>query len=454
MNGQLALNSVLQSEDGAEVRIEGMFGAGSQGEVYKASVDGDPVPKALKWYYPIAATPEQRVILENLTARRIADTRFLWPRSMVRDPSGKSRSFGYLMDVRPDRFADLSALFRRDKSVSAVTMRSLMIVAVNTAEAFRYLHHQGIAYRDISWGNLFFDPAGGDVLICDNDNATYEGAQTGILGTMEFIAPELVRRDRGVLPSTQTDLHALAVLLFMLTANHHPLQGAPSLKVPILNEEAQVQLYGNHPVFIFDPSNPANRPDPNEQGMVIETWGATPPILQRLFLQSFTRGLKNPGDRVRENQWRDAFRAVYDGIVRCTGCGKENLVEPGPNPPATHCWRCRKTLAVPGRLEISAGLGQTRAVRSVRAEPGAKIHEFHLEAQPTVHDFHRVIGDVVAHPTQKGTLGLSNRTSRPWTVYQENTREQTTVPPGRSAVLREGLLIEFGNGAEAVFHTK
>lgn len=454
MNGQLALKSVLQSEDGAKVRIEGMFGAGGQGEVYKVSVDGDPEPKALKWYYPAGATPQQRVILENLTARRIADTRFLWPRGMVTDPSGKSRGFGYLMDVRPDRFADLSALFRRHKSVRAVTMRSLMIVAVNTAEAFRYLHHQGIAYRDINWGNLFFDPASGDILICDNDNAAYEGTQTSILGTMEFIAPELVRRDGGVMPSTQTDLHALAVLLFMLTANHHPLQGAAAQKISIMTLESQTKLYGTHPVFIFDPSDNSNRPDPNEQGMVIGTWSATPPSLQRLFLRAFTQGLQDPIARVRENQWRDAFRAVHDSIVRCTSCGKENLVEPGPTPPATPCWKCRKTLVIPGRLEISAGMGQTRTVRLVRIEPGVKVYGFHLDPQPDVHDFHHVIGEIVAHPTQQGTLGLSNRTSRPWTVYQENTREQSTVPPGRSAVLREGLLIEFGNGAEAVFHTK
>jgi hypothetical protein len=33
----------------------------------------------------------------------------------------------------------------------------------------------GYSYRDISFGNLFFDPDTGDVLICDNDNVSANG---------------------------------------------------------------------------------------------------------------------------------------------------------------------------------------------------------------------------------------------------------------------------------------
>ncbi len=104
------------------------------------------------------------------------------------------------MDLRPDRFKGLPDLFRRRLKTST---RALLTAALYTVEAYQALHSRGIAYRDISWGNIFFDPATGDVLVCDNDNAVVEGDATGISGTMEFMAPELVRGEpgRGPAPS-------------------------------------------------------------------------------------------------------------------------------------------------------------------------------------------------------------------------------------------------------------
>jgi DNA-binding helix-hairpin-helix protein with protein kinase domain len=452
VNGRFAVNSVLETEDGAKVRIEGVFGFGGQGEVYRVSVDG--APWALKWYYPEMATQQQRIILEGLVARGVRDPRFLWPQHLVRDPGDRTGGFGYLMAVRPDNFADLPALFRRDEIVRPITPRVLLIVASNTAEAFRHLHLQGIAYRDISWGNLFFDPRTGEVLVCDNDNAMVEGGQTGVLGTMDFMAPELVRREPGVDPTTRTDLHALAVLLFMLLMNHHPLEGAAAFRIPIMDDEAKLELNGRHPVFIFDPADPSNRPVPGEQDMVVASWQATPPVLRGLFEQAFTAGLRDPDLRVPESQWRDAFRDVHDSVVVCSNCHKENLVEPGPNPPEVACWRCSQTVGLPPRLEVASGTGRVRTVRSIRLSQGAKVCSFHLQPDPESYDFRDVVAEVVEHPNQNGALGLTNKTTGEWTVHREDTHEAKPVPPGRGAALREGLLIEFGAGAEAVFRPR
>ncbi|GAA1986699.1 protein kinase domain-containing protein [Catenulispora subtropica] len=445
MNSRLSSGSVLRTEDGAKVSVEGMFGFGGQGEVYKVSVEGRPF--ALKWYYPEWATPQQRMILEGLVGRQIRDPRFLWPRHLVTGPRG----FGYLMDVRPDRFIDLPRLFKRDRAVRGLTPRTLLVVALNTAEAFRHLHVQGISYRDISWGNLFFDPRTGEVLVCDNDNAVFEGAPTSIGGTMQFMAPELVRNDPGAVPCTQTDLHALAVLLFMLLMNHHPLDGAAALKVGIMDDDAWLRLNGTDPVFVFDPKIDTNRPVPGEQDTVLGTWAATPPILRALFEQAFTVGLQDPGRRVAENQWRDAFRDAHDAVVVCANCQRQNMVQPGPEVAPTPCWSCKQTLKLPPRLEISSGMGRVRTVRSIRLSPGAKVLSFHLRSDPDVHDFEDVVAEVVPHPTEAGRLGLRNKQPREWMVHREDARKPNAVPMEKGVMLREGLLIEFGEGAEGVF---
>jgi eukaryotic-like serine/threonine-protein kinase len=48
---------------GMDCEVEMFLGGGGQGEVYRATLGGKPV--ALKWYFPQAATDEQRNALEQ-----------------------------------------------------------------------------------------------------------------------------------------------------------------------------------------------------------------------------------------------------------------------------------------------------------------------------------------------------------------------------------------------------
>ncbi|ONK14437.1 serine/threonine-protein kinase [Streptomyces sp. MP131-18] len=441
--GMLDAGTRLTTERDEQVTVKSLLGFGGQGEVYEVDTPGGPA--ALKWYFPQLADVHRWRILEALVDRAWGDDRFLWPRTIVADPSRES--FGYVMDLRPERFHDLPALLRRDKAVAAATPRSLITTALNTVEAYKTLHEQGIAYRDISWGNVFFDPDNGDVLVCDNDNAVVEGESAGIEGTMNFMAPELVRRDQGVKPGIQTDLHSLAVLLFYLLMNHHPFDGALELRIHCLDEKAQRKLYGTEPVFVYDPVRTANRPVPGEQDTVIATWGVLPQVLRDLFIKTFTEGLTRPGERARESEWRDALSAVRDAIVPCATCGKENMTQPDGAAPA--CWKCRRPVDLPMRLELTAGKGKRRPQRHIRLNRGAELYPHHLHEDPERHDFGTPIGEVTPHPTTPGRFGLTNRSTWSWRVRRADG-SQLEVPPGRTAALRPGLLLELGDGAEAV----
>lgn len=447
MNGQLSIGQVLTTPKGVQLRIEELFGSGGQGEVYRVSTPhGD---HAVKWYYPHMATAVQREIIETLVARRLADARFLWPQAMVVGSNTLAGSFGYLMAVRPKDFYDLPALFRRE--VPGVTSRMMTIVALHMAEAFHALHSQGRAYRDISYGNLFFNPTNGDILVCDNDNAVDEDMDTGVLGTSSFMAPELTRLDPGVRPSMQTDLHSLAVLLFMLLMNHHPLTGAAELNIRCFDEAAMRRIYGTHPVFVYDPADDSNRPVPGEQDTVIALWRACPPALKALFTKAFTKGLHHPDQRVRESEWRDTLSQVHDAIVECDDCGRTNFCDPGEHPEPVVCWKCGHIVVLPPRLEIVKDQGQVRAARSIRLSRDAKIYPHHLARTVDRHDFSRPVGVIEAHPSDPGKLGLRNDTARSWRVHNEATRAVQEVAPGKRAGLRPGLLIEFGDDVEGMF---
>ncbi|MFD8994559.1 protein kinase domain-containing protein [Streptomyces abikoensis] len=439
MSGMLDEGARLTTDTGDEIVVSGMLGAGGQGEVHRVTTPlGD---KALKWYYPSCATPEQRKIVEELVSRDFDDDRFLWPHAFVPGPGD---AFGYLMDIRPERFKGLPALFRR---TLRTTPTALVTAGLNMVEAYQALHSRGIAYRDISWGNIFFDPANGDVLVCDNDNAVVEGEASGISGTMEFMAPELVRGDTGAIPGTQTDLHSLSVLLFMLLMNHHPLKGRAELAIRCLDEAAEKRLYGRNPVFVFDPDDDSNAPDPQEQRTVLATWAVVPPALRTLFVKNFTEGLREPSRRVRESQWRDALRQVRDTIVDCANCGRQNMTEP-LSTTARACWSCGSTLVLPPRLVITTPMLPTE--RHLRLRRSARVHEHHVVDEPARHDYGdgTVVAELVQHPTKPGVFGLANRSAKTWSARRSDGTAQD-VPPGRSVPLRAGLEIDLG-GARAV----
>jgi hypothetical protein len=432
MAGMLADGTKLRTTSGEDVTVAGLIGAGGQGEVYRAR--HRKTGKALKWYYPELATASQRAITEDLVARQFGDNRFLWPQAMVTaGPAG----FGYLMNLRPPQFEGLPALFRRQARIKP---RELLSACIHLVEAYRALHSQGIAYRDISQGNVFFDPATGDILVCDNDNAIAEGNQTGIEGTMEFMAPELVRADPGATPCTQTDLHSLAVLLFMMLINHHPLQGALEYRIRCLDEKAKAQLYGKDPVFVFDPADTRNRPVTGVHTTVQVTWDATPATLRTLFTEAFTAGLHHPQQRIRETQWRDALSAARDMIVYCQRCGRQNMTDP-EEIGARRCWSCDETLTPPPVIEITTPA--PRITRIIALAPDAKIFAHHLAPDPARHDFTSVTAAVTEHPRRPGRYGLTNRTTSGWAARRRDG-SPVDVPPGKSIDIAEGTRFQIG----------
>ena len=137
----------------------------------------------------------------------------------------------------------------------------LILTSINSQSSAQYLNSElsqakyvpKIFHDPGTVGNVFFDPDTGDVLICDNDNVSYNSAPSGIYGTPRFMAPEIVNGKAK--PSTNTDLFSLAVLLFYMFMLNHPLEGKLEAEIKCMDYLAMNRLYGEHPVFIFDPKD-------------------------------------------------------------------------------------------------------------------------------------------------------------------------------------------------------
>lgn len=420
---------------GSACYVEQLLGGGGQGEVYRAMLNGKPV--AIKWYFPHTATTTQQEALTYLIQKGAPDQRFLWPMELAHadDISG----FGYMMPLRPPHYKSTFDLMMRRTEPS---MRALATAGLQAADCYFQLHSQGLCYRDISFGNLFFDPDTGDVLICDNDNVAVNGsAAGGVSGTPRFMAPEIVRAEAR--PSIDTDLFSLSVLLFYMFMAHHPLEGAREAAIRCMDLPAMRELYGRNPIFIYDPADATNRPVPGYQDNAIETWKIYPQFFQDLFTRAFTAGIRDPEHgRVREPEWRRALSRLRDSIVYC-GNGHENFYDAdklkASGGQAGGCWDCGLQLRLPARIRI----GQGPNAQIVMLNHDAKLYSHHVDPH-RLWDFSAPIAQVSQHPNNPGRWGLTNLGTEKW-VTTTAAGVVGEVPPGKTHPLVVGTRINFGS---------
>jgi DNA-binding helix-hairpin-helix protein with protein kinase domain len=423
---------VRAESSGMSCEVSKFLGGGGQGEVYAAVVGGGK-QVALKWYYPASATDGQRKSLETLAAMGAPSSNFLWPVELASAPG--VADYGYIMPLRAPRYKSIVDMMKRRIEPS---FRALATVGLELSHSFLQLHARGLCYRDISFGNAFFDPDTGEVLICDNDNVAVDGhSQGGVYGTPRFMAPEIVRGETA--PSSQTDLFSLSVLLFYMFMMHHPLEGKKELAIKCLDLPAMRKLYGTEPIFIFDPADDSNAPDPTHQKNALVFWSIYPKFLRDLFTKAFTEGIRDPvHGRVRESNWRAVMVRLRDSIIYCGHCKAENFYDADAHAAAksvtSSCWSCRRQLHPPPRLRIARS--------EVMLNHNAHLFPHHVDDERN-YDFSEPLATVTRHPTDPNVWGLKNLSRQNWSAT--NTRgEVKDVAPGRSVTLAVGTRINFG----------
>jgi DNA-binding helix-hairpin-helix protein with protein kinase domain len=407
------------------VRIVRGLGGGTQGQVYEVELEGERL--ALKWYLPACIARDrglERRLGESIRATAPNDD-FLWPIALLRASAAsrpliriREESFGYLMPLRPASYVGAS---EHAAGRLAIGLRQVLRACFFLADAFHALHLAGLCYKDVSLGNLFLEPGSGRILICDNDNVAVDGSGLGaVLGTPGFMAPEVLLGQAR--PGADSDLFSLAVLLFRLLTRHDPLRGQMELAIRCLDEPARRRLYGEDPVFIFDPVDDRNRPDPIEHAAALITWPIYPRPLQALFEQTFCRGMKQPSRRTLTGQWKLELARTLDRRALCASCGQENFQGVGGS---SLCWSCGAPLPEGISLALPRG--------AVLAAPDNELHPHHFDALAG-EDLRHPIGRVVAHPQDPRRLGLRNLSPAAWSAEAGDGRSQR-VEPGESCSL-------------------
>lgn len=430
--GAIIIGDTIKMKNGGDAKVLSEFGSGGQGTVYKVAYNGKEY--ALKWYHVGVFKGKGKDFyanLENNIAKGAPTDAFLWPLGITEVQNG---SFGYIMDIRPSGYEELTNFFVGSKKKQQVRFKSFAAVstaAINIIQAFRELHNRGYSYQDINNGNFFIDPANGGVLICDNDNVSPYGTNLGIMGKQRWMAPEIVAMQCD--PDKQSDRFSLAVVLFRLLFINHPLEGRYSTP-PCMTKELERKYYGSEPVFVYDPVDTKNRPVPGTDHNLKIFWNVYPQYIKDLFVRAFSQDVMHKRKaRVLEKEWLDAFFRLRAETGICPNCKYEMFyTAEGVNT----CFECHKPVAKLAQLAFSNV--------TLPMYNGMKIYMWHVDS--TLDDIATVVGEVVANPQNPNILGVRNISTATWKVKLPDGSERP-LAPNNVVPIKNGFVVDFvGNG--------
>lgn len=420
---------IIRIKDGDEAQVIDEFGSGGQGTVYRVRYQGKDY--ALKWYHTNAFKNEGRDFYKNLenNINNGAPTKnFLWPLCITEKQFG---SFGYLMDIRPSGYSELTEFFvgtKKKKQVHFASFTAISNAAINIIQGFRALHNKGYTYQDINNGNFFINPQNGDVLICDNDNVAPAGTNLGIMGKQRWMVPEVVT---GGDPDKFSDRFSLAVVLFRLLFINHPLEGKYSTP-PCMTKELEKKYYGTNPLFIMDPNNNNNRPISGTAHNLNLFWNVYPQYIRDAFIKAFSQeALLDKNKRIIEKDWLNLFFRLRAETGLCPYCKRETFWDTTDS--FVRCIECNGHINTNSRLKVSNNT-------YLPIHVGLKVYLWHIDS--SMEDVETIIADVIQNPKDPNLLGFKNISNHTWKVSLPDG-SQRAVEPGRIVPVKDKFQIDF-----------
>ena len=410
---ELKTNQKVPLEIGGNCTVKKELGRGGQGIVYLVDLNGKDM--ALKWYTSIPEDSFYKNLKNNVSSQAPSDA-FIWPLYLTKIVDGQ---FGYIMKLRPQGYFEFcDFLLAKQKFTSFYAMLN---AAMKICDGFKNLHRLGFSYQDLNDGNFFIRPQDGDVLICDNDNVSPYGKNSGIKGKMRYMAPEVVI---GGNPDTYSDRFSLSVILFLLFFVNHPLEGAKVAGHPCLTEQLEKQFYGTEPEYIFSPEG-GNRPVKNIHTNVLKRWKLFPELLRKTFSEQFSRDkIQNPQSRILESEWQKILADLRDETAVCPNCKRDTFIDVATQ---NCCVNCGHKVDISRQIKLGK--------RNIYLVPKSRIFlDYDNSAD----------GYVDIYAKDPNIYTLTNIGTEEWVVEATNG-DVRKLSPKETMPVKAGLKISFGS---------
>lgn len=326
--------------------------------------------------------------------------KFCWPVGIIRYPQ-----FGIVCPTYPDNFffgEDASALLKlkgKDKKSNWFTgrnrkylnaaelgdLRMMLRAAIGLSRSVRRLHQAGLAHSDLSCNNVLIDPRTGSSVVIDIDSLVVPNKYLPeVCGTRGYIAPEVIatmeydmRDPRRSLPSAQTDLHAMSVLIYEYLFLRHPLTG-PKIYSAESAEKDDFFAMGPSATFIEHPTDTSNRPPDLEVTIQSLSKG-----LEKLFLRAFVEGLHSPAERPTAMEWETELLRAWNRLLPCSSqqCGRKwFILREDSEPVCPYCGTRYNSPVI--RIGLKSGMrgrsGCYREMSEVIAYDNLALFDWHI----------------------------------------------------------------------------
>ena len=414
--------------------IVDLLGEGGQGEVYLVKVGNDKL--AFK-YYKETPSDDFKYNLKNNIAKGAPSSNFLWPKEYIEFTDD---TCGYLMDLRDkDYVSFVSYLTGKNKFKNK---RIMLNWCIELVKSFKTLHERGFSYQDLNDGSFFLNPETGKLLICDNDNVTADKRNLGVLGKMRYMAPEIVRGDKDKntgerqMPDTHSDRFSLAIILFLALCMGNPFEGECLKKYDIIDENAEYEMFGSNPVYIYNEANTSNRPIRGYHTAVLNKYPYLPSYIKAAFHRTFVDGLADrENGRTTELEWLKLLCKYRDELITCS-CGKEYIYGFNEKKHNEKCPFCKKET----RRFCYLHIGKNR----ILLEPNKLLYEIHIDKYSS--NYNLPIAKVVVNKNNPSLWGIALRLENEVFIKDKNGNEKTIAKDGVIPIVN-GLKIKFNDTA-------
>ncbi|MEA2602720.1 MAG: eukaryotic-like serine/threonine-protein kinase [Acidobacteriota bacterium] len=219
-------------------RIVKFLGAGAMGEVYLADDPQIDRQLAIKTVRLIGRPQEIDDRKKRLLREARAAGRLLHPHIVTLFDAGEAEGLLYLAFEYVEG-TDLAV--RLDSEAPRLSLREVLRVARQAAEALDYAHGQGIVHRDIKPSNILLDRAG-RVKVADFGIAKMAGQSTeltmagSVMGSPQYLSPEQIK---GEDLDGRSDVFSLGVVIYEILSGKRPFEGdtITTLVYQILHKE-------------------------------------------------------------------------------------------------------------------------------------------------------------------------------------------------------------------------
>ncbi|MEM8741648.1 MAG: lipopolysaccharide kinase InaA family protein [Pseudomonadota bacterium] len=336
-------------------------------------------------------------------------------------------------------------------------------ISISIARAVRRLHAAGVAHSDLSYKNVLVDPISGTACIIDIDGLVVPGKYPpDVVGTPDFIAPEVVAGQdlpvgdpARIMPSIDTDRHALAVLIYMYLLGRHPLQGG-KIHDPEDTARDEMLAMGPRALWIEHPEDASNRVDLTDVRKTAMPWADTGrlphticgPLLAPLFRRAFVDGLHDPARRPTADEWERALILTTD-LLLPTGnpsCEMGSYVYDGSAHP-----RCPLCATPPDGPFPLLNLYSSRGEGSFRPDG----HRVVIHEEAGLYRWHEsrfVMPTERLSPEEFDRLARVERRGAAWWLVNERLPDLRDLASGETIAL--GGRLELRDGAQILLSTR